>query len=57
MAAAPPDVREASGFPVAGLTFLGLRPDEGVALKEKNARRKGIAFPHIGRHSRNYRET
>jgi len=57
MAAAPPDVRKASGFPVAGLTFLGLRPDEGVALKEKNARRKGIAFPHIRRHSRNYRET
>ena len=52
-AAVPPDVRKVSDFPHR-LTFMsGLRPEElGVAQIFEIGKRKGPAFPHIERQSR-----
>jgi len=53
VAALPPGVRKASGLPINCQMNSGLRPNwRGRSPKLLRAGRKGIALPHIKRHSR-----
>jgi hypothetical protein len=56
LAALPPDVRKAFGFPVWIIPFDEAPPPVRRSLEiVNNGSRKGIAFPHIRRQSRNHR--
>ena len=54
VAALPPDVRKAYGFPTE-IVVLRLRlTSRRSLLVQVASRRKGKAFPHIGRQSRSF---